>query len=73
MIPGEKGEKTNSSKPNDIRAQSQFKEVSNVKTPTFASNLESSLWSKEKSPNLQHKIGEVKSYTSLQVKARQEN
>ena len=65
MIPGEKGEQTDSSKPNDIRAQSQFKEVSNVKTPIVASNLESSLWSKEELSDLQRRIGEVKSHTSL--------
>ena len=42
-IPGKNGEQTNSSKPNDIRVQNEFKGVSNIKTPTSASNLESPL------------------------------
>ena len=61
---GKDRKQTDSSKPNNIRAQIQFQEVSNMKTQTFAGNLEFSLWSKKEPPDQQHRIDEVEPHTS---------
>ena len=62
--PRDDRKQTDSSKPNNIWAQIQFKEVSNIKTQTFASNLEFSLWPKEEPPDQQCRIDEVEPHTS---------
>ena len=46
-ISGEDRKQPDPSIPNNIWAQTQIKEVSNIKTQTFASNLDFSLWSRE--------------------------